>query len=75
MWQLMYPFASLLAIFIIESLQLSCRSPSIIMPFAINYHAFRPFDLTIGPWVCHRDIFNLDACIFTELLELVGREI
>jgi hypothetical protein len=31
--------------------------------------------LTIGPWVCHRDIFNLDACIFTELLELVGREV
>jgi hypothetical protein len=64
MWQLMYPFASLLAVFIIESLL-----------EAINYHAVRPFDLSIGPWVCNRDIFNLDACIFTELPELVGHEI
>jgi hypothetical protein len=64
MWQLMYPFASLLAICIINSLL-----------EAINYHVVRPFDLTVGPWVCNRDIFNLDACIFTELLELVGREI
>jgi hypothetical protein len=64
MWQLMYPFASFLAVFIIE-----------FVLEAINYHAVRPLDLTIGPWVCHRDIFNLDACIFTELLELVGREV
>jgi hypothetical protein len=31
--------------------------------------------LTIGPWVCNRDIFDLDARIFTELLELVGHKI
>jgi hypothetical protein len=57
MWQLVYPFASLLAIFIIESLL-----------EAIDYHTVRPFDLSIGPWLCNRNIFNLDA-------ELVGREI
>jgi hypothetical protein len=64
MWQLMYPFASLLAGFIIESLL-----------EAVDYQTVRPFDLSVGPWVCNRDIFNLDACIFTELSELVGREI
>jgi hypothetical protein len=64
MWQFMYPLASLLAVFIIESFFV-----------AINYHAVRPLDLTIGPWVCNRDIFNLDARFFTELSELVGREI
>jgi hypothetical protein len=42
---------------------------------AINYHAVRPLDLTIGPWVCHRDIIDLDARIFTELPELVGHEV
>jgi hypothetical protein len=60
----MYPFASLLAIFILESLL-----------EAIDYHTVRPFDLSIGPWVCNRNIFNLNACILTELLELVGRNI
>jgi hypothetical protein len=64
MWQFMYPLASFLAVFIIESFL-----------EAINYHAIRPLDLTIVPWVCNRDIFNLDACIFTELLELVGHEV
>jgi hypothetical protein len=64
MWQLAYLFASLFAIFIIESLL-----------EVIDDHAVRPFDLSIGPWVCNRDKFNLDACILTELLELVGREI
>jgi hypothetical protein len=47
MWQLMHPFASLLAVFIIKSLL-----------EAIDYQAVRPFDLSIGPWVCDRDIFN-----------------
>jgi hypothetical protein len=64
MWQLMYSFASFLAVFIIESLL-----------EALNYHALRPLDLTIGSWVCNRDIFNLDARILTELPELVGREV
>jgi hypothetical protein len=64
MWQFVYPLASFLAIFIIESFFES-----------INYHAVCLLDLTIGPWVCDRDIFNLDACIFTELLELVSRKI
>jgi hypothetical protein len=59
-----YPLSSFLAVFIIESFL-----------EALNYHAVRPLDLTIGPWVCNRDIFDLDTCIFTELLELVGREI
>jgi hypothetical protein len=31
--------------------------------------------LTIGPWVCNRDIFDLDARIFTELPELISREV
>jgi hypothetical protein len=64
MWQLMYPLSSFLAILIIKSFL-----------EALNYHAVRPFDLTIGPWVCNRDIFDLDACIFTELPELVSREV
>jgi hypothetical protein len=61
MWQLMYTFAPLLAIFIIKSLL-----------EAIDYQTIRPFDLSIGPWVCNRDIFNLNACILVELPELVG---
>jgi low affinity Fe/Cu permease len=64
MWQLVYPLSSFLAIFIIESFL-----------EAIDYHAIRPLDLTISPWVCNRDIFDLDAHIFIELLELVGREV
>jgi hypothetical protein len=64
MCQLVYPLSSFLVVFIIESFL-----------EAINYHAVRPFDLTIGPWVCNRDIFGLDARIFTELPKLVGREI
>jgi hypothetical protein len=60
----MYPLSSFLVVFIIESFL-----------EAINYHAVRPLDLTIGPWMCNRDIFDLDARIFAELLELVGREI
>jgi hypothetical protein len=64
MWQLVYPLSSFLAVFIIE-----CFLE------AINYHAVRPLDFTIGPWVCNRDIFDLDARIFTELSELVGREV
>jgi hypothetical protein len=64
MWQLMHPFASLLAVFIIKSLL-----------EAVNYQAVRPFELSIGPWVCDRDIFNFDASILAELSELVCREI
>jgi hypothetical protein len=64
MWQFVYPLSSFLAIFNIESFL-----------EAINYHAVRPLDLTISPWVCNRDIFDLDACIFTELPKLVSREI
>jgi hypothetical protein len=64
MWQLMYPLSSFLAVFIIKSFR-----------EAVNYHAVRPFDLTIGPWVCNRDIFDLDARIFKELPELVSREV
>jgi hypothetical protein len=64
MWQLVYPLSSFLAVFIIESFL-----------EAINYHAVRPLDLTIDPWVCDKDIFDLDSRIFTELLELVGREV
>jgi hypothetical protein len=60
----MYQLASFLAVLIIESFL-----------EAINYHVVRLLDLTIGPWVCNRDIFNLDARIFTELSELVGREV
>jgi hypothetical protein len=64
MWQFMYPLSSFLAIFVIESFL-----------EAINYHAVRSFDLNIGPWVCNRDVLDLDARIFTELLELVGHEV
>jgi hypothetical protein len=64
MWQLMYPFAPLLAVFVVESLL-----------EAVDYQTVRPFHLSIGPWVCDRDIFNLDTCILAEFLELVGREI
>jgi hypothetical protein len=64
MWQFVYPLSSFLAIFIIES-----------FPEALDYHAVRSLDLTIGPWVCNRDVLDLDACIFSELLELVSREI
>jgi hypothetical protein len=31
--------------------------------------------LTIGPWVHNGDVFDFVARIFTELLELVSREI
>jgi hypothetical protein len=64
MWQLVYPLSSFLAVFIIESFL-----------EALDYHAVRPLDLTIGPWVCNGDIFDFDARIFTELLELISREI
>jgi hypothetical protein len=60
----MYPLSSFLAVFIIKSFL-----------EALNYHAVRLFNLTIGPWVCNRDIFDLDARIFTELSELVSREV
>jgi hypothetical protein len=64
MWQLMHPFASLLAICIIKSLL-----------EAVDNQAVRPFDLSVGPWVCNRDIFNFDASILAELPELVCREV
>jgi hypothetical protein len=64
MWQLVYSLSFFFAIFIIKSFL-----------EALNYHVVRPFDLTIGPWVCDRDIFDLDARIFTELSELVSREV
>jgi hypothetical protein len=64
MWQLVYPLSSFLTVFIIKSFL-----------EALNYHAIRPYDLTIGAWVCNRDIFDLDARIFTELLELVSCEV
>jgi low affinity Fe/Cu permease len=64
MWQLVYPLASFIAGFIIKSLLET-----------INYHVILPLDLTIGPWVCNRDIFDLDARIFIELPKLVGREV
>jgi hypothetical protein len=64
MRQLVYPLPTFLAIFIIESFL-----------EALDYHAVRPLDLTIGPWVCNGDVFDFDACIFTELSELVSREI
>jgi hypothetical protein len=64
MWQLMHPLSSFLAIFIIKSFL-----------EALNYHAIRPFNLTIGPWVCNGDIFDLDARIFIELPKLVSREV
>jgi hypothetical protein len=64
MWQLMHPLSSFLAAFIIMSFL-----------EALNYYAVHPFDLTIAPRVCNRDIFDLDACIFIELPELVSREV
>jgi hypothetical protein len=64
MWQLVYPLSTFLAIFIIESFL-----------EALDYHAIRPLDLTIGSWVCNGDVFNFDARIFTELSELVSHEI
>jgi hypothetical protein len=64
MWQLVYPLSSFFAIFIIESFL-----------EAIDYHAVRPLDFTIGSWMYNRDIFDLDARIFTELTELVGRKV
>jgi hypothetical protein len=64
MWQLMYPLSTLLAIFIIESFL-----------EALDYHAVRPLDLTIGSWVCNEDVFDFDVCIFIELSELVSHEI
>jgi hypothetical protein len=64
MWQLMHPFASLLAVLIIKSLLQ-----------AVDYQAVRPFDLSIGPWVCDRDIFNFDKSILAELPELISHEI
>jgi hypothetical protein len=64
MWQFVYPLSSFIAVFIIESFLETT-----------NYHAVRPLDLTIGPWVCNGDIFDPDARIFTELTELVGREV
>jgi hypothetical protein len=64
MWQLVYPLSSFLVVFIIE-----------YFLEALEYHAVRPLDLTIGPWVCNGHIFDFDARIFTELLELVSHEI
>jgi hypothetical protein len=64
MWQLVYPLPSFLAVFIIKSFL-----------EALDYHAVRPLDLTIGPWVCNGDVLDLDARIFTELLELVSCKI
>jgi hypothetical protein len=64
MWQLVYPLSSFLAISIIESFLK-----------VLDYHAICPLDLTIGPWVCDRVVLDLNARIFTELLELVSREI
>jgi hypothetical protein len=42
---------------------------------SLDYYAVRPLDLTVGSWVCNGDVFDFDACIFTELLELVSCEI
>jgi hypothetical protein len=64
MWQLVYPLPSFLVVFIIESFL-----------EAHDYHAARPIDLTIGPWVDNGDVLDLDARIFAELLELVSHEI
>jgi hypothetical protein len=64
MWQLVYLLSAFLVVFIIESFL-----------EALDYHAVRPLDLTIGSWVCNGDVFDFDARIFTELLELVSREI
>jgi hypothetical protein len=60
----MYPFASLLAGFIIKSLL-----------EAVDYQTVGPFDLSVGPWVCNRDIFHLNVCVLAELPKLVGHEI
>jgi hypothetical protein len=62
--QFVYPLSSFLVVFIMESFL-----------EVVDYHAVRPFDLTIGPWVCNRDIFDLNSRIFTELPELVGRDV
>jgi hypothetical protein len=64
MWQLVYPLPSFLAVFIIESFL-----------EALDYHAVRPLDLTIGPWVCNGNVLDLDARIFIEVPELVSHEI
>jgi hypothetical protein len=64
MWQLVYPLSVFLVVFIIESLL-----------EALDYHAVCPLDLTVGSWVCNGDIFDFDARIFTELLELVSCEV
>jgi hypothetical protein len=47
MWQLVNPLSAFLAVFIIES-----------FIEALDYHAVRPLDLTIGYWVCNGDIFD-----------------
>jgi hypothetical protein len=60
----MHPFASLLAVLIIYSLL-----------EAVNDQAVRPFDLSVSPGVCNRDIFDFDASILAELPELVRREV
>jgi hypothetical protein len=64
MRQLMYPLSSFLVVFIIKSFL-----------EALNYHAVRPFNFTIGSRVCNIDIFDLDARILTELSELVSCEV
>jgi hypothetical protein len=64
MWQLVYPLSTCLAIFIIESFL-----------EALDYHAVRPLNLTVGSWVCNGDVFDFDARIFIELPELVSCEI
>jgi hypothetical protein len=64
MCQLMYRLSAFLAVFIIESF---------LEPF--DYHAVRPLDLTVGSWVCNRDIFDFNARILTELPELVSCEV
>jgi hypothetical protein len=61
MWQLVYPLSAFLAIFIKESFL-----------EALDYHAIRPLNLTVGSRVCNGDVFDFGACIFTELLELVS---
>jgi hypothetical protein len=64
MWQIVYPLSAFLAIFITESFL-----------EALDYHTVRPLDLTVGSWVCNGYVFDFDACIFTELLELVSCEV
>jgi hypothetical protein len=48
MWQLVYPLSSFPIVFVIES-----------FVEALDYHAVRPLNLTIGLWVCNRNIFDL----------------